>query len=113
MKRLRHRSLYEILNSAGFRRISFEGLKNDFPIHWAIMMDGYKHIEGYEMLDILENKYVDMDKIFAIFVTKNNQPIVFEIAEHYLEQDYTRIFKVAGITLTEEVLNGYLALSFS
>lgn len=111
MDSLRKRSLFTILEENKYRQISFKGLIEDFPFHKAIITAGYEKFEAYEMLEVLENNSDVMDKMFTIFYNNHEGPIVFENKDHYEEQEYKTIFSRAKITIPQEQLDGYLALT--
>jgi hypothetical protein len=108
---LRKRSLQTILGENDFRRISFSGLTKDFPYHLALMIEGYKHFEAYEMLDIIENQAELMDKLFMIYYHGSEGPIVMEEKDNYDQQDYDEIFKIARINVPVEQLQGFLDIN--
>lgn len=97
---MRFKSFYALLDQR-FLRVSFEGLIRDYPVAYSLLKKGYELIEGYEMLDVLENKREYIDANFIIFVKDGVYPLIFPKAEYYTEQEYIAMCHLTGIKLDE------------
>jgi thiamine monophosphate kinase len=95
---LRRRSLETILEDNGCFRKSLRGLKNDYPEIYAALKAGCMAVEAYTMLEVLENRWQNLDQHYSIWLKSGlDYPIVLEIKEEYPEPEVMILAQKLGI----------------